>query len=89
VSGPAREGEWLRCQIACLRARTCELQPTPTREQVKEALRAQKAGSTLRGAHPNTLPRPRALYRAANERRRWEWRVKEFGPDPHRAGPEP
>jgi len=83
------EVEWLRSEIARLRAHLRELEPPPTREQVKEALRTQDAGSTLKEyarAHGLGL---KALYRAAFERRRWERRVKEYGAGPTRAGLEP
>jgi hypothetical protein len=83
------EAEFIRSQIADLRSRLCELEPYPTREQVKEAIRAQESGSTLKAyAYAHHLNR-QALYRAVFARRTWLWRVKEFGPGPHRAGPEP
>ncbi len=83
------EAEWLRSEIARLRARLGELEPPPTREQVKEALHAQDGGSTLKEYARTHHLALGALYRAAFERRLWERRVKEYGPGPHRAGPEP
>lgn len=83
------EAEVIRSQIADLRARLRELEPAPTREQVKGALRAQDAGSTLKEYARTHHLDLGALYRAASERRRWERRVREFGPGLQQAGPEP
>jgi hypothetical protein len=83
------EVKWLRSEIAHLRVRLRELEPPPTSEQVKEALRAQDAGSTLKEYARSHRLNYQALCLATAERRRWEWRVKEYGPGPHRAGPEP
>jgi len=80
---PARDdAELVRAQIAGLRAHLRELEPPPTREQVKEALRAQDGGWTLKEYARIHRLDLRALYRAASERRRWEWRLKERGPSP-------
>ncbi len=86
--GPT-EAEFIRSQIGVLRARLRELEPLPTREQVKAAMRAQDAGSTLKEYARVYGLDLKALYRAAFDRRLWERRVREFGPGLHQAGPEP
>lgn len=81
------EAEFIRSQIAVLRARLRELEPPPTGEQVKAAIRAQKSGSTLKEYAKSHALDLKALYRATFERQRWEWRVKKYGRE--EAGPEP